>query len=111
MNIPQKFAFAFFAVAVAAVFGGASCTCAANITGENHDKATAGARAWAKEMGLDVGGVSCANSDTDGDGYVSCTVSAKKPDGSVQIVPVECAAAYTFNTGCRAARIVPPQGP
>lgn len=96
----------FLALAV-----GGGCTCAANITGANHDKAIEAARQWGKEMGLDVKGVSCANSDSDSDGYVSCTVSSAKTDGSVQIHPVECAAAYTLNSGCRAARIVPPQGP
>jgi len=58
------------------------------------------ARAWASAMGLDVIGTSCTGMDTDGDGYVSCTVSSREVGGTVKLTPVECAVSY-MPDGCR----------
>jgi hypothetical protein len=58
------------------------------------------ARTWATSMGLDAIGASCAGMDTDGDGYVSCTVSSREPGGTVKLTPVECAVSY-MPDGCR----------
>lgn len=46
-------------------------------------------------------GVACVSQDSNGDGYVSCTVldTAK---GTAY--PVECAGLFTFNSGCKLAR-------
>lgn len=42
--------------------------------------------------------VTCAERDTDGDGYVSCTIFPK--DKRLPIA-IECARGWTFNSGCR----------
>ncbi len=44
--------------------------------------------------------VSCQNYDTDGDGYVSCTVSDR---ASKDREAVECSTWKNFNSGCRLA--------
>lgn len=46
--------------------------------------------------------VSCMSTDTDGNGYVSCTLIVRE-----QPIPIECANRYsiTRNTGCRPMRI------
>ncbi len=62
------------------------------------------ARQWGRDMGLNVTNVSCANRDTDNDGYVSCTVATKNDKGDVQLHPIECAAKLTWNDGCRAPK-------
>jgi prepilin-type N-terminal cleavage/methylation domain-containing protein len=62
------------------------------------DQAEKDARKWAASMGYDIQGMSCVNFDTDGDGYVSCTLNVK---GDAQPVAVECAASTSLNSGCR----------
>jgi len=64
-------------------------------------KATDEARRFVSEMGLTVKGLSCAERDTDGDGYVSCTVSVDDGDGRTRLEAVECAASWSHNEGCR----------
>lgn len=64
------------------------------------DKANAEARRFASEMGLNVKGVTCADRDTDKDGYVSCTVSVDE-EGKTRLEAIECAARYSWNDGCR----------
>lgn len=59
------------------------------------------ARKWAQDLGLNPTGVSCANLDTDGDGYVSCTVATKDEKGNVTVYPVECAQKWSLNSGCK----------
>jgi type II secretory pathway pseudopilin PulG len=69
------------------------------------DKASAeqNARQYAGELGVEVAGLSCTGVDTDGDGYVSCTIRGR--DGS--LTPIECAGRLTLNSGCRVARVIP----
>lgn len=58
------------------------------------------ARAWAQQMGLQVVGAACSDVDSDGDGYVSCTLTVR--DGaSTKLVPVECGSSWGNNKGCR----------
>lgn len=72
------------------------CGCASS-----REEAEVEARQYAHDLGFEVKGISCANRDTDGDGYVSCTLSVTK-DGKETIQPIECAARYTYNNnGCR----------
>jgi hypothetical protein len=97
-------------VAVVCGIGIAGCTCLANVSGASHDKAETAAKAWAFQMGFQVKGVSCANIDSDGDGYVSCSVSTVNKNNDIEIVPIECAAAYTLNSGCWVARVLQPMG-
>jgi hypothetical protein len=54
------------------------------------------AERWATGLGYTVKGVSCSNRDSDGDGYVSCSLRADGP-----VFQLECA--YMFPTGCREA--------
>ncbi len=58
------------------------------------------ARRWAKDMGISVKKISCNGSDSDGDGYVSCSFNA---DG--KITTYECAGAYNLNQGCRVPKV------
>lgn len=88
-----------FAVASAVV------NCSGNVSGSSARDANAEAREWARNMGLDVQGVSCTGIDTDGDGYVSCSVSSKGPNGT-QVHAIECARAFSWNKGCRVARVI-----
>jgi hypothetical protein len=73
--------------------------------------ATTEAREFAKSMGMDVSGVTCADRDTDGDGYVSCAIGVKMKGGGIQLEAIECAAAWSLNEGCRMQRPVMRTGP
>lgn len=77
-------------------------TACPNMTGRHKTVAEDEAREWAAEVNLDVDAVSCREKDTDGDGYVSCTIKTK--DG--QLLERECAGARSAgnvirNSGCR----------
>ena len=74
---------------------------------DDNASALSQSRAWAHDMGLEVQGVSCAAYDTDGNGYVSCSLASKRPDGTTEIIPIECASRFSMNSGCRAARVLP----
>lgn len=68
-------------------------------------RAADAAREYADGLGLQMSGVSCVRSDTDGDGYVSCTLAM--PDGKLQ--PLECVGSpFTWNRGCRVPKAVFP---
>lgn len=71
-------------------------TCGCNATGVNKESAQDNAKKFAKELDLDVKKISCNNSDSDGDGYVSCTFAMK----SGAIEQFECAS-WGLNSGCR----------
>ena len=47
----------------------------------------------------------CTEADTDGDGYVSCSIVVA---GNVTPVPVECAGKLTLQKGCRTPKVVIP---
>lgn len=94
---------------VALIVLAAGCNAIGAASGRSHAQALTAARAWSAEMGVSPNRVTCANSDTDGDGYVSCNVSIEKSDKSIEIIPIECAGAFTLNNGCRTARILSPQ--
>ena len=78
-------------------------TACPNVTGAHKGVAEGEARGWASELGLEIKNVSCVEKDTDGDGYVSCTIVMA--DG-VTTKNVECAGARSTsnlirNSGCR----------
>lgn len=75
------------------------------VTGIDHDAAESGARQYAKDLGLKLKGISCARVDTDGDGYVSCSLSIEDPNGGSHIEAVECAASFSMNSGCRVPKM------
>lgn len=82
---------------VLALLGGTGCNRGEGIRQE----AKAGAEAWAQSMGLTPVAINCVPQDSDGDGYVACTISTKNKAGDIQIHSVECAAGWTWNEGCR----------
>lgn len=82
---------------------------------------------WAHKMNLKPIGVDCTSFDTDGDGYVSCTLalpgaaSSTGRDvgpgggdtgipGGIDLQPVECAHPISLNSGCRVPKAVIRQG-
>ena len=71
------------------------------------DEAEVAAKAYAQKLGLEVAGVSCTDQDSDGDGYVSCSISHKE-NGKLSVQPVECAAKWSMNSGCKAPKMVMP---
>lgn len=66
------------------------------LTGAHQKEAEKQAAEWAKQMGMEDAKVSCVRDDSDGDGYVSCTVAS-----GGQMHSVECTGAWTINDGCR----------
>lgn len=74
-------------------------------TTDEQGQAESAARQWAMGLGYtDIRAV-CASRDTNGDGYVSCTIAGSR-DGRSEIVPVECArSVMTLNSGCRVQRM------
>ncbi|HEY8097320.1 MAG TPA: prepilin-type N-terminal cleavage/methylation domain-containing protein [Methylobacter sp.] len=67
------------------------------------DEAAAEAKQFANQLHIDNTGISCADRDTDGDGYVSCTIAAK--DG--RLIPILCAINISMNSGCKMQFIFP----
>lgn len=65
-----------------------------------------GAKAWAKSMGITPSGIVCASQDSDGDGYVSCTIAQKSKNGTITPTAIECAAAFSLSEGCRMPKTV-----
>ena len=53
--------------------------------------------------GHEVVNVECQGQDSDQDGYCSCNVSLRKPDGSILIPPLECSYGWfqIWHKGCR----------
>lgn len=72
----------------------------------NKGTATEAAKAWAAEMQIKDAIVSCTSQDSDGDGYVSCTVGQTLKTGELKATPLECEAAWTLNEGCRIPKAV-----
>lgn len=77
-------------------------TACPNLTGRHKSVAEEEAKEWAAELNLEVDAVTCREKDTDGDGYVSCTIKTK--DG--KLLERECAGARSGgnmirNSGCR----------
>jgi hypothetical protein len=60
------------------------------------------AKDFATSMGYDVKGLSCMNTDSDNDGYVSCAVNV----GMQEPLQIECASVYSIiRSGCRLVKI------
>lgn len=73
---------------------GACVGCEFNLS----ERAADAARAHLDKLGFPYSGVACVARDTDGDGYVSCTIS----DAQHQMTALECVGTkWTFNAGCR----------
>lgn len=92
-------------VVIIAIIGIAALNIVGNYGGANKEEAEKNARDFASELGLDVKHITCVSYDSDHDGYVSCTI-AHNDGGKVELMPVECAKAFSFNHGCRAQKIM-----
>lgn len=71
--------------------------------------ATQQATAYAAGMGYVNPHVQCVAWDSDGDGYVSCTVAFTQPNGTIGKDAIECAAGFNItgamNEGCRTPKL------
>ena len=96
-------------LAIVLVVGGALFWACHGATDVNAD-AVQQAHEYATGLGLDVKGTQCAKWDSDGDGYVSCTLALVEPDGAIQPMAIECAAGFNttgwMNDGCRVPKAV-----
>ena len=79
---------------------GISANAFSGYTGASQRSAEDEARKFGQDLGLDVVGITCARRDTDGDGYISCTLSIRNGE-TTRVEPVECSGAFTLNEGCR----------
>lgn len=78
--------------------GGLAC----NLQGSG-EHAEQEARTHAQKLGWKVTGVACTGTDSDGDGYISCTVALE--DGSERAL--ECASGgFDRIQGCKAAPLI-----
>jgi hypothetical protein len=83
-------------ITIVAVFIGIIFSAACSGT-EQKNTAKREATQWAKDLGLDFTGISCADYDSDHDGYVSCTLAMKNGETK----QIECRGAYSIGHGCR----------
>jgi len=88
-------------VAIVAILGGVVFGSVGSC-GSSGAKANKEAQAFGREMGLTVKGVTCMDYDTNGDGYVSCTLNTVEQG----MLPIECARSWSWNSGCRAAMVL-----
>lgn len=64
------------------------------------------AKEYAQSLGIKNATVLCVDSDTDGDGYVSCTLSVPRPDGGKpDLQAIECSTSSSWNDGCRVPQV------
>ena len=68
---------------------------------EIKEAATHDAEKFVRELGWKTNGISCADVDSDRDGYVSCTIALT--NGTNEFV--ECRGAYAWGHGCRIPKL------
>lgn len=56
---------------------------------------------WARDLGIGYTGISCADYDSDRDGYVSCTLALNGGETK----QIECRGAYSWGHGCREPKL------
>ncbi len=93
------------ALGAVTVFSLASSSCVTNAAGWHKEAAEKNAKQFLQELNMKYDGVSCVKHDSDGDGYVSCTVALPES----QTLALECAG-FRFvsafsNEGCREQKI------
>ena len=71
--------------------------------GGSPDKAKACARSFCAGLGYSVTGISCAETDSDGDGYISCSVLAEDKAGAEVRLQLECSGGSPWRRtgGCK----------
>ena len=57
-----------------------------------------------KELGFEPIGASCMNQDSNGDGYVSCTVTVVDENKKRSLMAVECGSNWSLKNDCRLTR-------
>lgn len=92
-----------FVIIIGCVGLGGMSLCS-NLSGANKEEAVSQANIWVSEVGIKNAHVNCVNTDSDGDGYVSCTVSYKDNSGELKTKAIECTGKFTINSGCRAPK-------
>lgn len=85
-------------IAAAVVFG----ACSLNLSGRNHDHAEQEAKRYVAALvdaGINARFVGCIDHDTDGDGYLACTIAVDE-----QVQTIDCAgdSLIADNHGCKA---------
>lgn len=96
----EKIIIAIVVVGFVCILAIGAVTCGRGVTVAiigSQEHAVEEARAWNHEMGYMSAHVSCMDRDTDGDGYVSCTV---RPAGGAPFA-LGCAEILTLNKGCK----------
>lgn len=90
-----RFSFVLFSMLMLTMLGG----CAGS--GKAEEFAVAHVESLYPEH--NVVGLSCVGTDSDGDGYVSCTVTMKAGDGPIERLDLQCARAlgFTRQAGCK----------
>ena len=69
--------------------------------GDNKNEAEKSARAYAEKLEMDLQAVNCVSRDTNNDGYVSCTLMVRQPNGRTGPMAVVCAKKFSINDGCK----------
>ena len=96
---------ALIVLAIFAVFSaiiGSRFACSGS---KQNDAAKSEARKYARDLGVRYSGISCADYDSDGDGYISCTIKPETGD----LMYIECRGAYSIGHGCRSPKMQIPQ--
>jgi hypothetical protein len=65
---------------------------------ENHQELNKQVQAFCTNLGYTYKGHTCQDTDSDGDGYVSCTVRVQEEPIPIAI---ECKSMYRWGDGCR----------
>ena len=85
----------------AAIVGCSSC----NVGEGQETAAKAEAQKWATDLGYRILGISCANIDSDHDGYVSCTVRVIDGEKPAETKQIECRGEWSRGHGCREPKL------
>jgi prepilin-type N-terminal cleavage/methylation domain-containing protein len=87
---------------VIAIFGILTAIIIPALSSSNSGQAEHKAKAFVQKMyGVSNANASCMDRDNDANGYVSCTVVYPNADGTMATIPLECAANFTLNSGCK----------
>jgi prepilin-type N-terminal cleavage/methylation domain-containing protein len=64
------------------------------------------AKQFADDLGYEVKGVSCMSHDSDGDGYISCTIRYEASPDEFETLALECAGGLlNWKTGCKQVKM------
>ncbi len=91
--------FEYMLVAVGSLMLVAFCVFAV-VSRKDDGSAAQNAALFAADMGIKEPRINCVGWDSDGDGYVSCTLSSGD-----RIIALDCARSYSLNSGCRLQKL------